>query len=342
MSRTGSPAVPRPTSLDRTVRLAAAPAAAAVAASLALASPAAWAQRYPERSVQIVVPYAPGGSVDVIARALAQKLTEQTGQTFFIDNRAGAGGTIGVGAVARAKPDGYTLVLTSLGALTVTVHLTKAGYDPLKDLAPISLIATSGLVISVKNDSPIRSMRDLIDAAKAKPGSINYSVTGVGSQTFLAGELLKRSQGLDMTSVQYKGGGPAAAAVAAGEVHAGITDSGPIQPLLQSNRVRVLAVTGGQRASAMPDVPTMEEAGVPGFRIDSAMALLAPAGTPPEIVRKLNAEVATALKSPDLVERIHTASHDPKPNTPEQMRDMLKEEFDRWGALVREVGVKLE
>jgi len=314
---------------------------ASAAACLAAAAPAQ-AQRYPERPVQIIVPYAPGGSVDVIARSLAQKLTERMGQTVFVENRAGAGGTIGVGAVARAKPDGYTLVLTSLGALTVTVHLTKAGYDPLKDLAPISLVATSGLVLSVKEDSPIRSVRDLIDAAKAKPGSINYSVTGVGSQTFLAGELLKRSLGLDMVPVQYKGGGPAAAAVAAGEVQAGITDSGPIQPLLQARRVRVLAVTGGQRASAMPDVPTMEEAGVPGFKIDSAMALLAPAGTPAEIVDKLNAEVAAALKSPDLVERIHAASHDPKPNSPGEMKGMLKSEFERWGDLVRQVGVKLQ
>jgi len=316
-------------------------ALAPAAACLAAAAPAQ-AQRYPERPVQIIVPYAPGGSVDVIARSLAQKLTERMGQTVFVENRAGAGGTIGVGAVARAKPDGYTLVLTSLGALTVTVHLTKAGYDPLKDLAPISLVATSGLVLSVKEDSPIRSVRDLIDAAKAKPGSINYSVTGVGSQTFLAGELLKRSLGLDMVPVQYKGGGPAAAAVAAGEVQAGITDSGPIQPLLQARRVRVLAVTGGQRASAMPDVPTMEEAGVPGFKIDSAMALLAPADTPAKIVDKLNAEVAAALKSPDLVERIHAASHDPKPNSPGQMKDMLKSEFERWGDLVRQVGVKLQ
>jgi len=339
MQRNGStpqPSFPAPR-LSWPRALALAPAAACLAA----AAPAQ-AQRYPERPVQIIVPYAPGGSVDVIARSLAQKLTERMGQTVFVENRAGAGGTIGVGAVARAKPDGYTLVLTSLGALTVTVHLTKAGYDPLKDLAPISLVATSGLVLSVKEDSPIRSVRDLIDAAKAKPGSINYSVTGVGSQTFLAGELLKRSLGLDMVPVQYKGGGPAAAAVAAGEVQAGITDSGPIQPLLQARRVRVLAVTGGQRASAMPDVPTMEEAGVPGFKIDSAMALLAPAGTPAEIVDKLNAEVAAALKSPDLVERIHAASHDPKPNSPGEMKGMLKSEFERWGDLVRQVGVKLQ
>ncbi len=319
-----------------------APTLTAAAAALALAAPAAHAQRYPERPVQVIVPYAPGGSVDVIARSLAQKLTERMGQTVFIENRAGAGGTIGVSAVTRAKPDGYTLLLTSLGAVTVTVHLTKAGYDPLTDLAPISLLATSGLVLSVKEDSPIRSVRDLIAAAKARPGTINYSVTGVGSQTFLAGELLKRSLNLDMVPVQYKGGGPAAAAVAAGEVQAGITDSGPIQPLLQSKRVRVLAVTGSQRASAMPDVPTMEEAGVPGFKIDSAIALFAPAGTPPEIVDKLNAEVAAALKSPDLIDRVHAASHDPKPNSPAEMKTMLKSEFDRWGAMVREAGVKLE
>jgi len=341
MQRTGSTVHSHSRASRRPGRRATATILAA-AAGLALASPAVQAQRYPERPVQVIVPYAPGGSVDVIARALAQKLSEQMGQSVFVENRAGAGGTIGVSAVTRSKPDGYTLLLTSLGAVTVTVHLTKAGYDPLKDLAPISRVATSGLVIAVKHDSPLRSVRDLIDAAKAKPGSISYAVTGVGSQTFLAGELLKRSLNLDMVPVQYKGGGPAAAAVAAGEVQAGITDSGPIQPLLQAGRVRVLAVTGGQRASAMPNVPTMEEAGVPGFRIDSAIALFAPAGTPQDVVRKLNAEVATALKSPDLVDRIHAASHDPRPNSPQEMKEMLNSEFERWGGLVREAGVKPE
>ncbi len=298
------------------------------------------AQAYPNKTITMIVPYAPGGSVDGIGRVVAQKISTQMGQTVVVENRAGAGGAIGVGAVARAAADGYTLLFTSLGAMTVTVHLNKVPFDPIKDFAPVSLIATSGLVFSVHPDSPIRNMKDLIAAAKAKPGTINYSVTGVGSQTFLTGELLKRAASLEMTPIQYKGGGPAAAAVASGEVPLGITDSGPILPLSQAGKVRLIAVTGAKRASSMPDIPTVEEQGVQNFQVDTGLAMFAPAGTPASVVNRLAAEVRKAVQSPDVVERIKGMSHEPVGSSPEQLGNFVRSEFDKYGALIRETGIK--
>ena len=312
-----------------------------LALALAAHTPA-FGQTFPNKPITLVVPYAPGGSVDVIGRVVAQSLTQSLGQSVVVENRAGAGGAIGVAAVARAQPDGYTLLFTSLGALTVTVHLTKVTFDPLKDFAPISLVARSGLVLSVHPSSPIKNLQDLLAAARARPGTINYSVTGVGSQTFLAGELIKRAAKVDMTPIQYKGGGPAAAAVASGEVPLGITDSGPILPLAQGGKVRLIAVTGATRTSSMPDVPTLQEAGLPDLQIDSGLAMFAPAGTPVAIVNRLSEVVATALRTPEVAERIRSASHEPAGTTPAELGAFVNSEYDKYKTLIRETGIKLE
>jgi len=222
------------------------------------------------------------------------------------------------------------------------VHFSKPNFDSLKDLAPVSMVATSGLVISASAASPYQTLADVLAAARAKPGALSYGVTGVGSQTFLIGELLKKVTGTDMVSVQYKGGGPAAVAVAANEVPLGITDSAPILPLAKAGKVRLLAVTGAQRSSAMPDVPTVQEAGVANFAVDSALGLLAPTGTPTALIDQLSRAVQEVLAQPDVRAQVRLASHETAGSSPQELGRYLRTEYDKWGTLIREGNYKAE
>lgn len=317
-------------------------AAALGASGLGLGSGLAHAEGYPDKPITIIIPYAPGGSVDYIGRIVGEQLSRRLGQPVVIDNRAGAGGYIGMGAAARARPDGYTLVFASLGVLTVTVHLTKPPFDPLKDVAPISLVATSPLVIGVNADSPYKTLGDVIAAARAKPGSISYSVTGIGSQTYLTGELLKKTLGISMVPIQYKGGGPAATAIASGEVPVGITDSGPMLPLVKAGKIRFVAVTAPKRFPGLPDVPTVAESGVPGFDVDTALGLFAPAGTPPSVIDLLAKTVREACATEEMKSQLLTASHQTVGSTPEQLGAFVKSEYAKWGKVIEEGHIKIE
>lgn len=307
-----------------------------------VASLTANAQSYPAKPVRLIVPYAPGGSVDSVARIVGQKLQENIGQPVVIDNRPGASGTIGVEATAKALPDGYTFVVCAVGALTINAYLNKLPYDPLKDLAAVSRLVTSALVISANPSFPVKSISELIAYAKARPGTVSFSVTGPSSQTFLAGELLKSMAGINMVSVPYKGGAPAATAVASGEVQFGITDTGAALPFIRSSKARAIAVTYPKRSPTLPEIPTVAESGLPGFEIVTWIGMFAPTGTPAEIISKMNAEIGKVLQASDVRERILKTEQDVAPSSAEELARMLRSDSDLYAKLLRDAGVKPE
>jgi tripartite-type tricarboxylate transporter receptor subunit TctC len=311
-------------------------------AGAALAAPAV-AQNYPTKPVRIVVPYAPGGSSDLVGRVVAQALQEGFGgQPFVVDNRPGAGGAIGIEAVVKAPPDGHTLAVSGNGAITVSAHLTPVNYDPLKDLAGVSMVTTVPIVICAHPSFPPASTAELIAYAKARPRGINYSSNGLGSVSYLAAELFQKTAGIEMVHIVYKGSAPGGAAVASGEVQLGFVDAAVAMTHARSGLVRLLAVTDPKRSALMPDVPTVAESGLPGFEVTAWIGMFAPAATPPDIIRRLNRELVQALARPQVRERILNAQMEPDPTTPEEMTRQVRAEFAKWGELIRERGVKAE
>lgn len=313
-------------------------AGAALAQTAAVPSP----QGYPAKAVRLVVPFAPGGSNDIMARLIGGKFTESLGQQFVIDNRGGASGVIGTEIVAKAQPDGYTLLVMSL-TLTVNPSLyRKLPYNTEKDLAPVTLVASAPLILVVHPSIPAKSLKELIAHIKANPGKLNFGSGGPGTTPHLAGEMFKTMAGVQMTHIPYKGGGPALADLVGGQIQLMLENIPSTLPFVKAGRLRVLALSGLKRSSLVPDVPTLDEAGLKGYEIVGWNGLFAPNGTPKAIIGKLHSETVKALAQPDVKERLATMGAEGVGNTPEQFAAFVKAEIVKWAKVVKDAGLKLE
>ena len=311
-------------------------------AALAMAG-AASGQGYPSKPVRVIVPAAAGGP-DVVGRIVAAKLSEQTGQTFFVENHPGANGIVGADMVAKAAPDGYTLMVYSSGLISNKSLYKKLPYDTDKDFAPISnLVDNGGLFITVNPGVPAKTLKELIELAKQPGTHLAYSTPGVGNTWHVATEVFAHYAGIKMTHVPYKGGGPAAAALASGEVQVLLSSPAPVMQYAKNGKARVLAYTAAKRSPALPDVPTTAEAGLPSFQMDGGwFGMFAPAGTPAAVIDRLNKEVRTALSDPAVVKRFQGLGVTSAPTTPEEFRKFLTEETAKYANWVRLAGVQLE
>jgi tripartite-type tricarboxylate transporter receptor subunit TctC len=297
--------------------------------------PAMAQESWPNKSVRLVVPFAPGGSTDVIARMMAQKLNEIWGQTVIVDNRAGAGGNLGADIVAKSPADGYTL-LFGTGSITINPQLyKKMPFDTKKDLVPITNVASGPMLVVVPDDSPLTSVKDLIAQAKAKPGSVNFGSAGVGSQVHLAGENFANAAGVDIVHVPYKGEAPAYTDLIAHQTQMMVGNFAAASALLGKGRLRALAVTSKQRMPSMPDVPTVSESGLPGFENTGWFGLLAPAGTPAPILAKIHADVVKALTSTEIKARLYVQGMTPVGNSPAEFVKAMDEESQHWATVVK-------
>jgi tripartite-type tricarboxylate transporter receptor subunit TctC len=321
-------------------------AAAALAASFAAATPAlaqAPASSYPTKTVRVIVPFAAGGGSDAVARILSQKLSEKLGQQFVVENRTGAGGSIGADAVAKAAPDGYTLLLGSSSEVALYPSLQpKSPYDPTKDFTAIALVAVSPLVFVANDTLPAKSIRELVQAAKANPGKITYGSAGNGSTTHLAVELFASMAGIQLLHVPYKGSAPVITDLLNGNLSFALSTMPPALPHAKSGKLKMLAVTTARRAPALPDVPTVQEAGVAGYTAVLWTALLGPAGLPPEIVDRLARESAAALALPDVKEALAKQGAEPSPSSPAELAALIRTDLATWQRLVRDAGIKPE
>ena len=313
----------------------------AAAAAAATATGGAFAQGgYPSRPIKFFCGFPPGGVADIVARIIGTPLAARLGQPVVVDNRAGAGGAIGVDAVAKSEPDGYTIGFGVSGALTSSVTLTKLPYDPTKDIAPVSVVVLNPLVLVVPAAGP-RTLKEFIAAAKAQPKKYNYGTAGPGTAMNLAGELLKQMAGFDMLHVAYKGSSPAATDLLGGQLTAAVLDWTTAKPHVQSGRLRALAQTGSKRSDVVPDVPTAAEAGVPGYEFNSWFGLIMPAGTPAPILNRMNTEIVAVLRDPAVRKQLLDAGTDPAPTTAAEMASRIKHEIDLTARLIKEAGITL-
>jgi tripartite-type tricarboxylate transporter receptor subunit TctC len=312
------------------------------AASLVLVAGFAQAQAWPAKPIRLVVPFPPGGIVDTVARQLQPRLQAALGQTIVIDNRGGAGGTVGVGEVVRAAPDGHTLVMVFDAFATYPLVYPKLGYDIQRDLQPVTQIASNPLVLVVNPAVPAQNLKELVALAKKSPGRLNFASVGAGSSNHLTGELFKSVSGTFITHIPYRGGGPAQQDLLGGQVEMMFLSAVLAQPHVKAGKLRALAQTGAQRVPAYADTPTVAESGYPGFAVNSWVGLLAPAGTPRPIVERLQAEVKKILDSPDFAARLAEQGLSGIGNTPEQFAAVLKGEQDKWTRLVSERKLALE
>jgi tripartite-type tricarboxylate transporter receptor subunit TctC len=315
--------------------------AAAVLAGAVAASPARAQADYPVKPVRVVVPFPPGGSVDLNARLLAVKFSELLGQQVVVDNRAGASGQIGSDAVARAAPDGYTLLLQSNPFLTSTVLYSKPLYDPLADFAPISLLSTVSTAVAVHPSIPARSLRELIALAKSRPGQLNYASSGIGSNSHMTGELFNLLGKTNIMAIQFKGGGPALAAAVGGEAPISFSNVSETSRMVDAKRLRALGVSSLKPSPVLPGVPPIAET-LPGFEFHAWHGLLAPKGTPPKLVALLNEKLRAAMSAPDQLKRFQDRGLDVVTNSPEEYAAYLKSELQKWGKLIRERNIKAE
>lgn len=307
------------------------------------AGAAAMAQSYPTKSIRVVVPFAPGGTTDITGRLAAQKITEAWGQNMIIDNRPGASGMIGADIVARAPPDGYTVLLGSTAEIAINQHLySKMTYSTEKDLAPVTLAAITPLILVIHPSIPAKSVQELIQLAKAHPGQLTYASAGTGGVQHLAGELLKTTARIDITHVPYKGAGPAIGDLLGGQVSMFFSGMPPAIPHVKGGKLRALAVTTRTRSPAAPEAPTMAEAGVPGFDISNWFAYFVPAGTPKEIVSKLSTELARVLKLADVKEKLASQGAETVGNSPEQLGQFVRAESAKYAKLIKESGAKAD
>ena len=323
-------------SLRRVVRLA-------LAALLALPAFQCLAQAYPNKPIRLIVPWPPTGTVDILGRTLGQKLGDALGQSVVIDNRGGANGMIGTDLAAKAAPDGYTILVENITGQTINAALhEKKAYDIYKDLAPVSLLAwVPNGVVSLPT-LPAKNIQELIALAKSQPGKLTYASFGVGSSAHLTFELFKGMTGVDMLHVPYKGGGPAIADLLAGQVSIYIPVLPSVVSLSKSGKLRLLAVTGAKRSSAMPDTPTVAESGVPGFEASNWFGLMVPAGTPADIVSRLNAEAGRAMQSADVKDKLGGLGYELQSSTPPEFAAFLRKEGDKWAKVVKASGAKAE
>ncbi len=311
------------------------------ALGLALAG-GAWAQAWPSRPVRLVVPYPPGGPTDIVARVVAQRLQTQTGQPFIVDNRAGAGGNTGAEAVARSAPDGYTLLVATTAHAINPALFKNLTYSFARDFAPISQLTSGPLVVAVTPTLPVKTVAELIALAKSRPGELNYASSGNGQSTHLAGELFNAMAGTRMRHVPYKGSAPALADTIAGQVHLTFDTMLSAMPHVKADKLRALAVTSPRRSPAAPDLPTVAESGLPGYEVIAWNGLLAPAGTPRDVIARLNDEVRQALQQPDIQERFLAQGFGAAYSTPEAFAGFIAAEIEKWARVVKASGASIE
>jgi len=310
--------------------------------ALAACSTPLAAQTYPSKPVRFVAPYPAGGVNDIVARILAARMSQALGQQWIVDNRPGRGGNIGTDHVAKSAPDGYTLVHGGMGSLTLGPFLSKIPYDTLRDFAPITLTARAPNILAVHPSLPVKSMKELIALARSQPGALNYATPGVGSTPHLTAALFVSMSGVKMVHIPYKGGAPATTDLVAGQVPIAFAPIASMLPQMAAGRVRALAVSGLQRSPAAPDLPTVSEAGLAGFEMNPWFGVLAPAGTPPEVIAKLNTELVRALRAPDTARQFSAQGVEPAHSTPEAFLAVIKSDLQKWGKVIREAGIKGE
>jgi tripartite-type tricarboxylate transporter receptor subunit TctC len=300
------------------------------------------AESYPSRPIRLIVPYAPAGSADIVARRIADEWAKAVGGNFYIENKAGAGGNIGVDAVAKAAPDGYTIGLQTVSLAINPSLFAKMPYDTLKDLAPIGLVASSQHVLVVNPAFPGKDTKEVLAALKAKPGFYSYGSAGPGSTFHMSAELFKDITGADIQHIPYKGGGPALVDTMAGVVSMSFPVLSAVVPHVNSGKLRAIGVTGPKRSPLLPNVPTLQESGVPGYQFETWFIVFAPANTPQTIIDKLNGALNKALTSPQLKEKLVKDGFDPIPSTPAQAQARLTQELASWGKLIKVRGITAE
>lgn len=301
------------------------------------------AQDYPTRPIRFIVPFAPGGGTDVLARIVAPRMSESLGKHVIVENRTGAGGNLATEQVAKAPPDGYTMLLAYIGPISVSPSLyAKLAFDPVKDFSAVSLMATIPLVLVVHPSLPVKSVRELISLARSRPDQITYGSAGGGTAQQLAGELFKLLTGTKLLGVPYRGGAPAAVAVITGEVDVLFTGALGVFPHIKSGRLRALAVTTSERLASVPELPTVAEAGVRGFEVVSWNGVVVPAGTPAAIVQRLNSSINDALRTPEVRQWLSSEGLQVVASTPQQFEQFIKSEIAKWAKVVRAAGIKAE
>ena len=311
------------------------------AAMLGLGSaPAALAQAYPSKTLKILVGFAPGGAMDIVARTVGQKMAPSLGQAVVIENKPGAASNIAIRQLIESPPDGYTVMLVANGLTANPLLYTQQPFDPSADVTPISLVARLPVVIAANPKSEVATLAKLVEISKAKPGSLNYGSPGNGSTPHLAVELFARGAGIQLTHIPYKGGKPAIADVLGGQLPLVAVNAVEVQPLWKDGKLKVLAALSAQRVATMPDVPTIAESGYPGFEANVWHAFIAPKGTPPAIVEKLRAEIHKALADPEVKERLANLGAEVAPSTPQELAALVRTEHERYAKLVREAGIK--
>jgi tripartite-type tricarboxylate transporter receptor subunit TctC len=304
--------------------------------------PAAHAQKYPERPIRLIVPFSAGGTSDLLGRVVGAKLGEALGQTVVVDNRGGAGGSIGAALVAQAPADGYTLLVPHVGLAFNETLYPKRSYNALRDLAPVSKLGETPNSVVVNSNFQVKSIQDLLALAKKQPGRINYGSAGVGSAAHLAMALLEYSAGVSFNHIPYKGGGPSMIAVTAGQVDFSMPAFPTSVPHIKAGRMRIIAVTGAAREATMPDVPTVAESGVPGYEFGIWFALFAPAGTSKPIITRLNQEVVKALAGPEMRDQLLKVGVNPGSSTPEQLGSLLRSEVAKWSKVIKAAKIPAE
>ncbi|MGH8764569.1 MAG: Bug family tripartite tricarboxylate transporter substrate binding protein [Burkholderiales bacterium] len=312
--------------------------------AIALFLPAiVFAQTYPSKPVRLIVPFSPGGATDVIGRLTALRLSEALGQTVNVDNRPGANGNIGTEMAVKAAPDGYTLVMSYDGTLAINPSVyKKMPFDPQKDLVPIGSVGQLPLLMVVNSASPVKNVAEFVAWAKASPGKINYSGAGYGSSGHLAAELLRQRTGIDIVHVNYKGGGQAVTDLLGGQIQMLMTGLTTVEGHVKSSKLRPLAFTSSKRMAGAPDVPTFTEAGYPGLVSYSWYGILGPVGTPPEVVRKVNAEINKLLQLPEVKDRLGSLGVEPLGGTPEQFAQLIRDDTAKWAKVVAQAGIAIE
>lgn len=308
----------------------------------ATALPVQAAERYPTRPIRVIVPFPPGGSTDFNARAIQDKLSDQLGQQIVIDNRGGASGQIGTRLVKDSTPDGYTLVLHTIAFVTSPILYGNAGYDPVKDFMPITMISQVPTTVSVHPSVPVHSMKELLELAKSKPGQLIYASSGIGTNSHITGELFNLMGNTSIRAIQYKGGGPALAAVVSGEVQIGFSNITQTARMAEAGRVRMLAVSSLARSPSAPNLPTVAESGLPGFEMAAWHVIAAPRGTPAAVIKNLNERIRATLKDPVVVQRYEKGGMESFSGTPQETIAYLKNEQVKWSRVIRERNMKGE
>ena len=313
---------------------------AAAAAGLSSVSPVAWTQSYPSKPVRVIVPFAPGGPTDVFARLISQKLSEHLGKQFFVENIVGAGGNVGTGRAAQAAPDGYTILVNGANHVVNPTLYDQVPYDPAKDFEPVTIAVTAPAVLTIHPSVPAQTVKELVALIKANPGKYSYASPGTGTPPQLVGELFRLTLGLDLVHVPFNGGGPAIASAVAGHTPISFGSTAPAVSLVKDGKLRALAVATKTRSQALPDVPTMTEAGYPEIEGHSWFAVMLPAGAPKEIVDLLNREIVKSIALPDMKERLAALGYEPVGNTPEESAAQFKTDMEKWAKVIKAAGIK--